>query len=87
MLYTKEQIREAARSSVINVTFIKKDGSLREMRCSLKEKYLPVMMDDTEAAMKDNPDVLAVWDLGVNGWRSFRIDSITSMTISLDPNA
>jgi len=42
-------------------------------------------MDDTEAAMKDNPDVLAVWDIEVNGWRSFRIDSVTSMTISLEP--
>jgi len=85
MLYTKEQIREAARAGVINVQFTKKDGSLRNMRCSLQEKYLPKLMDDTEAAMKDNSDVLAVWDIEVNGWRSFRIDSVTSMTISLEP--
>jgi hypothetical protein len=85
MLYTKEQIRETARAGVINVQFTKKDGSLRNMRCSLQEKYLPKLMDDTEAAMKDNSDVLAVWDIEVNGWRSFRIDSVTSMTISLEP--
>ena len=79
MLYTKEQIREAARAGVISVQFTKKDGSLRDMRCSLQEKYLPKLMDDTEATMKDNPDVLAVWDIDVNGWRSFRIDSVLIM--------
>ena len=79
MLYTKEQIREAARAGVISVQFTKKDGSLRDMRCSLQEKYLPKLMDDTEATMKDNPDVLAVWDLDVKGWRSFRIDSVLIM--------
>lgn len=79
MLYTKEEIREAARSGTIFVQFLKKDGTLRDMRCSLEEKYLPVMMDDVETATKDNPDVLAVWDLDFHGWRSFRIDSVLIM--------
>jgi hypothetical protein len=83
MLYTKEQIRETARAGIISVKFTKKDGSLRSMRCSLQEKYLPPLMGDAETTTKDNPDVLAVWDIDVNGWRSFRIDSVMSMTISL----
>jgi len=83
MLYTKEQIRETARAGIISVKFTKKDGSLRSMRCSLQEKYLPPLMSDAETTTKDNPDVLAVWDIDVNGWRSFRIDSVMSMTISL----
>jgi hypothetical protein len=31
-----------------------------------------------EGAVKrpENPDVLAVWDMDNNGWRSFRIDSV-----------
>jgi len=66
------------------VKFTKKDGSLRSMRCSLQEKYLPPLMGDAETTTKDNPDVLAVWDIDVNGWRSFRIDSVMSMTISLE---
>jgi len=84
MLYTKEQIRETARAGIISVKFTKKDGSLRSMRCSLQEKYLPPLMGDAETTTKDNPDVLAVWDIDVNGWRSFRIDSVMSMTISLE---
>jgi hypothetical protein len=70
-------IREAARAGVINVQFTKKDGSLREMRCSLQEQYLPSLMGKVET--KDNPDVLAVWDIEVEGWRSFRIDSVLIM--------
>ena len=79
MLYTKEQIREAARAGIINVQFTKKDGSLRDMRCSLEEKYLPPLMGDSEIVTKDNPEVLAVWDIDSHGWRSFRIDSILIM--------
>ena len=81
MLYTKEEIREAARAGVINVQFIKKDGSLRDMKCSLEEKYLPPLMNDTEITTKDNPDVLAVWDVEFHGWRSFRIDSVLQMKV------
>lgn len=79
MLYTKDAIREAARAGVIDVQFTKKDGSLREMRCSLQEQYLPSLMGDAETTTKDNPDVLAVWDLEAKGWRSFRIDSVLIM--------
>ena len=79
MLYTKDMIREAARAGVISVQFTKKDGSLREMLCSLEEKYLPPLMNDTEITTKDNPEVLAVWDIESHGWRSFRIDSVLIM--------
>ena len=79
MLYTKDAIREAARAGVISVQFTKKDGSLREMICSLQEKYLPPLMGDAETTTKDNPDVLAVWDIEVKGWRSFRVDSVLTM--------
>ena len=81
MLYTKEQIREAARKNVIAVTFTKRDGSLRAMLCTLQEQYLPPLMGDTEITTKDNPDVLAVWDVESRGWRSFRIDSITDANL------
>ena len=80
MLYTKEQIREAAREDFIRVSFTKRDGTLRNMKCTLQEEYLPPsLMSDTEVVTKDNPDVLAVWDIEFHGWRSFRIDSVIEM--------
>jgi hypothetical protein len=80
MLYTKEQICEAAREDFIKVEFIKKDGSLRVMKCTLQAEYLPPsLMTDTEVVTKDNPDVLAVWDIDFHGWRSFRLESVIAM--------
>ena len=73
-MWTKESIAEQLRQGVADIQFIKKDGSLREMRCTLNEKYLPVKT--TEGAKKDNPDVLAVWDIDSNGWRSFIVKQI-----------
>jgi hypothetical protein len=69
------------RTGKLEVSFIKKDGTGRVMNCSLQDKYLPVMMDDEEAATKDNPDVLSVWDIDNGGWRSFRINSIVSVKV------
>jgi hypothetical protein len=79
MLYTKEELREAAKNGVIEVSFLKTNGTHRVMRCSLQEKYLPPLMNDSETTTKDNPNVLAVFDIVAAGWRSFRIDSVSHM--------
>jgi hypothetical protein len=73
-MWTKESIAEKLRQGVADIQFVKKDGSLREMRCTLNEKYLPEKT--TEGTKKDNPDVLAVWDIDSNGWRSFIVKQI-----------
>ena len=84
MMWTKNDLSELLRNGKLEVSFIKKDGTGRVMMCSLEEKYLPPMMEDTETATKDNPDVLAVWDIDNNGWRSFRINSIVSVKVIKD---
>lgn len=59
----------------VKVKFIKKDGSERDMRCTLKADLLPEQ-ENTESKREPSPDVLKVWDLEKNAWRSFRFDSI-----------
>ena len=71
---TKEEIRTLAQNGIIEVTFNKKDGTQRIMRGTLQEKGLPVK--ESESTKKDNPDVLAVFDIVSAGWRSFRLDSV-----------
>lgn len=72
--YLKDKLRE----SILNVQFVKKDGTERRMRCTLKADLLPAQTDIEEAVQKKtpNPDILAVWDLEKEAWRSFRYDSI-----------
>lgn len=56
------------------VTFIKKNGSERVMRCTLREDLIPaVFVDDA------NKEVVSVYDLDVKDWRSFRMDSIKTV--------
>ena len=73
---TKESIRKLAQEGGITVTFTKVDGSERVMKCTLNKTHLPEQKDLEEASTKDNPKVLAVWDVEKSAWRSFRIDSV-----------
>jgi hypothetical protein len=59
-----------------NIKFRKLNGDLRTMRCTLKADLLPSTI--AEALDKTNrpSDLITVYDLDMNGWRSFHIDSI-----------
>lgn len=83
-MWNKTELAEVLRSHKVEVSFIKKDGTGRTMNCTLQEKYLPPLMEDTETATKDNENVLAVWDIDNNGWRSFRINSIVDVRVVND---
>jgi len=76
MSYKKDEIRKLAQEGIVTVTFTKVDGSERVMKCTLNKTHLPEQKDIEEATSKDNPNVLAVWDVEKSAWRSFRIDSV-----------
>lgn len=80
--WRNDYLKNALHNGVVQVMFIKKDGTERKMRCTLKADLLPAQTDLEEAVQKKtpNPDVLAVWDLEAAGWRSFRFDSIIGFT-------
>ena len=42
-----------------------------------------IAVEDSEESKRktENPDVVAVWDIPSDGWRSFRLDSIKSISI------
>ena len=76
--WQNEYLKKTLFENVVNVLFVKKDGTERKLICTLKPDLLPVQTDLEEAVQKKtpNPDVLAVWDIENKGWRSFRYDSI-----------
>ena len=81
MTFEYATVKKMAQEGPIIVEFMKKDGSERTMECTLNKGYLPMQMDIKEATTKDNPNVLAVWDLEKRAWRSFRIDSLKKVTV------
>ena len=79
-MFNKETLKNDLQALVAKVTFTKADGSIREMKCTLKASLLPeVKLVEAHVPRKQNDDVLAVWDLENNAWRSFRLDSITDV--------
>ena len=79
---TRNEISDLARSNIISVTFTKKNGEMRTMKCSLKDEYIVGQKEkESTSVRKTNDDVLPVWDLDINEWRSFRIDSVKGVEI------
>lgn len=65
----------------VDVTFEKKDGTLREMMCTLKD--VPSYEKKTDTVRKENTDVMSVFDVNKQEWRSFRLDSIKEIKFEL----
>lgn len=82
---TKAKLKSLLIENDLKVLFIKADGTERFMRCTLQESKLPVIEikegEETKPKRKESPDVLAVFDLDVGDWRSFRIDRLKDYEI------
>lgn len=82
MEFTREEVSSGLKSAIGTVVFEKVDGTLRTMRCTLQEDYLPTTENKSEKKKAANDEVLCVWDLDNGGWRSFRLDSIKSLNFA-----
>jgi hypothetical protein len=69
------------REGTVSVKFEKKDGSLREMKCTLKD--VPVYEKKTQTPRKQNDEVMSVFDVDLQEWRSFRLDSLKEIGFTL----
>tara|TARA_R110000796_G_C14251856_1_gene398718 strand:+ start:260 stop:520 length:261 start_codon:yes stop_codon:yes gene_type:complete len=67
-------VKSALVGGVIEIEFLKADGSVRKMNATLNESVVPHVEENAER--KANPDTQVVWDTEVNGWRSFRWDRL-----------
>lgn len=82
-MFTKESLVDLLKNNVVTVTFTKVDGTERTMKCTLLGEYVPppaagkVLLQ--ENAGSDNN--ISVWDTEVNGWRSFRVSNVKSVTV------
>lgn len=66
-----------------DVTFTKKDGTERTMKCTLQEGHYVPHERTTDNAKEENLEVLPVWDIEKSAWRSFRLDTIKQVRFDL----
>lgn len=62
----------------VEIEFVKKDGSNREMKCTLKEGVIPKVDNP-----KESDTLCTVWDTVLNEWRSFKFENIVSINFKL----
>ena len=69
---------------IAEVTFIKRDGSERLLKCTLCPSSLPMLpkLLAPDALTEQTSETIAVWDLEKNDWRSFRLDSIIKIAFT-----
>lgn len=76
----RQEIEEIIYDTIVQVKFTKRDGSERVMNCTLNKDVVPpaTKKDPISQAKvrKVNEEVMVVWDVDKNAWRSFRPDSV-----------
>ena len=80
----KFQLKEILEDNVATVVFTKVNGEQREMNCTLLAEYVPAKSEPTllqESA--ESNDVIRVWDVDKNGWRSFHLGSVEYVHVKL----
>lgn len=80
---TAEEIKEKLRDHVVDLTFIKKDGTIRRMKATLNEYAIPKSAQPKGTRGKTQAEVdglnIKVYDTEAEGWRTVVVDKIVSI--------
>ena len=81
---TREEILNVLRENTVNLSFTKvKDGLTREMRATLVSDMIPLdkmPKGGTVDQAVGGDSTVRVFDLDLNEWRSFRVDSLLTFS-------
>jgi hypothetical protein len=81
-----KEYKSMLESQVCEVTFTKVNGDERIMRCTLHKDLIPQATKtdslSTKKVREINLEVIPVWDMKAEGWRSFRVDSVKDIVKS-----
>lgn len=73
----KTSLMEALGKGVVTVTFTKKDGTERTMRCTRATSYIPIEhAPKSDTSKEEVTDNIRVFDVENQGWRSFNFSSL-----------
>jgi hypothetical protein len=90
----RDWIKSLLQKSSITVTFVKADGTDREMLCTLNWDRIPpdavkapvdgIVKESKKPRKEPDPHSLRVFDLEKQEWRSFRFDRLKKVTAELN---
>ena len=79
----REWLRGLLHNEEVKITFTKKDGTEREMLCTLVNDKIPSEKAPKNTGKSGSDEAIAVFDLDKNDWRSFRWDSVKKIEFTL----
>ncbi len=80
--YEVELMKKALSESVCIVTFNKLNGDERVMSCTTNTKLMSKhMIPKGTSALVPSDHVIKAYDTTADGWRSFRVESVTNFTV------
>ena len=77
-----DELKSYLISGAVSVTFTKKDGCERVMRCTVNEQNIPSELLPKGTGAKVTTEVQKVFDLDAQAWRSFRLDSVKTFQVA-----
>lgn len=75
----REKILEMLSSGQCEVKFRKVDGTERTMHCTRDPYYFGDDDYEKKIKIKENENIVRVYDLDLQAWRSFRVSSVISI--------
>lgn len=79
----REWLKDVLRNEGAEITFTKLDGSERVLKATLNESKIPADFAPKASGRAKSDESLAVFDIEAQGWRSFRWDSVKSVSFTL----
>ncbi len=83
-LFTRDGLIDMLRHNIVTVTFTKVNGDERVMQCTLQANHIPNAPSQNGELVietKTNSNTVSAWDINANGWRSFRVASVKSVSV------
>ena len=80
--YEYDSVVDQLREGIVKLSFVKlKDGQVRNMRATLNDKFIPEEQKPTQVVANEKKETVRVYDLDVEGWRSFRLNSLQTFDL------
>ena len=91
-------VKQLLGNSILTVQFVKSDGTVRDMRCTLSGAHIPPvahivtsstvnidgLIESKKPRKEPDPVTQRVYDLDAGAWRSFRYDRLQKITAVID---
>jgi hypothetical protein len=81
----RDWVRSLLQTTEVSVTFVKADGTVRNMRCTLDIGRMPLQNIQVHGSIESrDSETQRVFDLDLQQWRSFRYDRLRKVTAEVN---